>query len=362
MRLTQPLVIIGLLVLALPVAAAAPDVQVRSDQPELSIDRQRYHLLTRLGPARLRVRGPGTLALLVRVNLPPAGEEEPPAVVLRLARLDEGGEVELARWSIREPPDEGRAYAETERYRPSTEAVVMTDLPAGRVVLSLTLAEEAPLGAVFAARFYPTPRPDDGAAAEPGADSEAQVPAAAGPAVPPARPGLVPRLGLAAPLVASGGILAVAGASLRLPLDSGWRLDVSVDALSHRLEGVAPGAAGVGPPSEVEVGYEALPVRVGAGLRWPLPDAQPFAGVGVGVTLGREEVAALRGAIEDEQTFLLLAAEARLGLEWAPAPGVGPLVVAARGLLHPLLLAGAPYGDPLPLSLVVLEVGYHVDW
>jgi len=352
----------GLIALCGP-ALAEFALEVRSDQPELSVGRDRYHLLTRLGPARLRLRGPGTLAVKVRVNLPPGGEAPPGPVVLLLTRFEGDAEEEVARWAVSESLDEGRGYAETERYRPSQEAPLFAELPPGEVVLSLTLASEAPLGAVFAARFFPAPPATEPDAAEPGAEAGAQEPVPEGPRpAPPPRPGLVPRLGLAVPLVSSGGLVPVAGVSLRLPLGATWRLDVSADVLTHSMDGTAPAGAGVGPPSETSLVYDALPLRLGAQWQWPLAGAQPFGGVGVGVTLGREHLSALRGAVEDEQAFLLLAAEARAGIEWSPAPGLGPLVVAAFALLHPIQVAGATYGRPLPVSFVALEVGYHVGF
>jgi len=341
-------------------AAAGPDLEVRSDQPELTVGRTRYHLLTKAGPARLRLRGPGTLTVQVRVNLPPTGQELPPPVVLGLMRLGGAAEEEVARWTVSEAPDEGQAYAETERYRPSEEAQLFAELPPGEAVLSLVLASDVPFGAVFAARFFPK-LPEVEEEDEPGAgregpalDDEGRQPA------PPARAGLVPRLGLAVPLVASGGLVALAGLSVRLPLGDAWRLDVSADALVHGMEGTAPAGAGVGPASNVALAYDAVPLRLGVQWRWPLPGAQPFGGLGGGVTLGRERISALRGALDDEQTFLLLAVEARAGLEWAPSPETGPLVVAVHALLHPVQVVGATYGEPVPVSFVALEVGYHV--
>ena len=363
MRSCQPPVIVAFFwVLSGAAVAGEPALRVPADQPVVTVGRDLYVLLGHVEPVHLQATGPGTLRLRVRVNLAPQAASSGP-VELRLLRLDGEERPEVARWTFEEPRDQARVYAETDRYRPSFERRLEAQLPEGPARYWVELAPGgARLGVAMAFELLAAP---GGPATEDAADLAAAeaAPGAAGPAGPPPRRGLVAHGGAAFPLVAAGGVAGIVGLGLLQPLGSGaWRLRLAGEAWVHELTGSSPAAAGFGQAAEAAVGYDAAALLLGVERRWRPAGFQPFVGAAAGVTTAREHVRALRGGVDAEQTLLLLAAEARAGLEWSPAPEVGPLSLSLRALLHPALLRGAPLARPVPASNAALEVGYHVPF
>lgn len=336
--------------------AAEPPLSVVSDNSQLTVGRQRYWLTTLVEPVVLRVRGPGALTVVARANLPPAGTGAGVVAELKLVRVVDDIQQEVARFVVEEPADESVAYAETERYRPSRPATFTVELPEGEANYFLEVAQSAPLGAVIDTSFEP--HYDDAPEAVAGVPTLRAAPVIEE-LVPTAGRGVVARMGAVRAL--KGGAVALGvGVALRHGLLDWLHAELSVDGFRLLFDGTAPGGASTGGQSLTEVVYDVAPIRLGLAARCLAGDLQPYAGAGAGVTVGTERVLGLRGALDRKETFTLLGLSVRTGVEWFFHPASGPLVAEVRFVGHPATLSGQTLADPSAVSHAAFEVGYHL--
>jgi hypothetical protein len=344
---------------AMPAVAATPPLTVVSDNSELTTGRERYWLVTRVEPLVLRIRGPGALTVVARANLPPAGTGAGVVAALKLVRVVNAVQQEVARFVIQQPADESNSFAEIDRYRPSKPATFTVELPEGEAMYFLEVEDTAPLGAVVDASFDPhyelVPSP-----VAPAAIALPEVSTATA-LVPTAALGVVAWMGSVHSFQGGASAFSV-GVAGRLPILEWLQAELSVNAFRFLFDGMAPGETVTGGRSLTEAVYDVLPVRLGVAARWLHQDFQPYVGAGLGLTFASERILGLQGALDRQESFTLMSISGRAGVEWFFHSASGPVVAEVRVLGHPhhVSLSGDTLADPSAVSHTAFEVGYHL--